>query len=74
MNENASTTNKEKSKLKNPMMMKHRTESRRRAALSAFDRKVLELFALCNVSSNASGRALQKISEIVVELYVIFLP
>ncbi len=40
LNEFASTTNREKSKHKNPMMLKQRRAARERAALSSSDRKV----------------------------------
>ena len=40
LSEFASTTNKEKSKRKNPMMLKYKWENRRLAFLSAEERKV----------------------------------
>eukprot|EP00047_Mylnosiga_fluctuans_P003731 m.230644 g.230644 ORF g.230644 m.230644 type:complete len:691 (-) comp12092_c0_seq1:145-2217(-) len=39
LNENASTTNKEKSKRKNPMMIKYKLENRRKDFMSATERK-----------------------------------
>jgi hypothetical protein len=63
LNENASTTNKDKAKLKNPLMRRHARERRDKRNLSLADRQVSE-----TARGGETGRPSMSLSHLVNRL------